>query len=172
MFAESKGGPATDTMECDEDKQHHEQQRNNNSYQNGAGSTSSINSSSNRGGEYDFKADFKSRRLSDRFHVGQKLDVLDSRDCWSEAEVLKVDDYGHQIYITFTYWESKWDEWITNVYQRTAPLHTHTYYDGGTLKTGQRIDCFDHGLHRWLEAFVIGEDESSVRLRDAQNCVV
>lgn len=88
--------------------------------------------------------------------MGQKLDVLDSKDRWSEAEVLKIDELGHRIFVTFTYWESKWDEWISNVHERTAPLHAHTYYPGGQLKVGQRVEVMD-SYKKWLEAFVIEE---------------
>ena len=42
-----------------------------------------------------------------------------------------------------------------------APLNTHTYYEGGMLKVGQRIEVLDnHG--KWLESFIVDESETQV----------
>lgn len=84
------------------------------------------------------------------FHVGQLIDVLDSVNRWSEAEVLyvarkcdsismfdiivfisivqvlKIDRQNHRIFVSFLYWQSKWDTWVDNIIEQTAPLHAHT----------------------------------------------
>lgn len=49
---------------------------------------------------------------------------------------------------------SEFDEWIYNVESCIAPLHSRTYYVGGTLKKGQLIEVQDIGGN-WLEAFVV-----------------
>ena len=55
------------------------------------------------------------------------------------------------------YWDSQFDEWISSISDRFAPLHTHTYVENGQLKKGQRIEVLDE-RKEWLEAFVV-EDE-------------
>ncbi len=50
---------------------------------------------------------------------------------------------------------------MDNISERIVPVHTHTYYDGGNLKVGQRIEALDD-RNKWLEAFVIEEIEKQV----------
>lgn len=99
----------------------------------------------------------KSFKLSDRFHIGQRIDVLDETERWAEADILKIDNNALRIYVTYAYWESKYDEWINDIDGRTAPLNTYTYYSGGPLKRGQRIEVKDP-QSKWLEAFIIDDD--------------
>lgn len=96
-------------------------------------------------------------------YIGQHLDVLDSVSRWSEAEVLKIDKDKKRVFITYLYWEDKWDEWIAEDEDRMAPLHTHTYYPGGLLKKGQRIECLDE-RNKWIESFVIDESPAKIQV--------
>ena len=51
--------------------------------------------------------------------------------------------------------DNKYDEWITDM-NRIAPLNSYTYFQGGRLMTGQRIECRDR-QEKWMEAYVIDE---------------
>jgi hypothetical protein len=69
------------------------------------------------------------------FYVGMFLDVLDTVDKWSEAEVLEVDHVMHRVFITYTYWMDKFNEWIPFDSARIAPFMSHTFSgDPRTLK--------------------------------------
>eukprot|EP01041_Mallomonas_annulata_P010932 gene10932-22823_t len=98
---------------------------------------------------------------SSNVQISQQIDALDSVQRWSEAEVLKIDKEKKQVYITYLYWEDKWDEWIRDSEGRMAPLHTHTYFRGGPLKKGQRIECKDT-LNNWIESIIIDESEAKI----------
>lgn len=63
--------------------------------------------------------------------------------------------------MSYLYWESRFDEWISNVPERLASLHAHTYYPGGELKVGQRVEVLDE-QNKWLEAFVIEANATQV----------
>jgi hypothetical protein len=65
------------------------------------------------------------------------------------------------VFVTYLYWDDRFDEWIPNVEERLAPLHTHTYTHGGRLDVGQRVEVLDE-TSKWLEAFVIAEEEHQV----------
>ena len=66
--------------------------------------------------------------------------------------------------MTYTYWDSMFDEWITDVSQRFAPLHTHTYHPSyGRLQKGQRVEALDE-TNQWLEAFVVEEDDTLTKV--------
>ena len=99
------------------------------------------------------------------FYLGQKLDVLDSVNRWSEAEVVKINNQPFKIFISYLYWDYKWDEWIheSEFLTRIAPLHFHTYFKGGTLKLGQRIEVRDLS-GKWIESFVIDEEFDCVKI--------
>lgn len=97
------------------------------------------------------------------YFVGQQLDVLDDVNRWSEAEVLQVDRKESKIFITYLFWSEKFNEWIAVPSERVVPLHTHTYYPGGVLKVGQRIEVLDE-RRCWLEAFVIDEKRIEVQI--------
>jgi hypothetical protein len=98
-----------------------------------------------------------------QFYVGQQLDILDSVQYWTEAEVVKYDEVNKKIFVTFLFWTSKWDDWVDISPDKVAPLHTHTYNPPNPLKLRQRIEVF--GLSEWREAFVVDENESHVRQR-------
>ena len=76
-------------------------------------------------------------------------------------KVMKFDHVLNNVYVHYTYWDSKFDEWIPNDRDHIASLHTHTYIDGGMLKVGQRIEVLDQRM-QWLEAFVIEENDHEV----------
>lgn len=105
------------------------------------------------------------RLNSDHFVVGQRLDVLDSANCWSEAVVVKVCRTTTRIFVTYSYWEDRWDEWLeeTEIVTRVAPFRTHTYFEGGELKLRQRVEVKDT-TGKWLEAHVIGGNADSVKI--------
>ena len=96
--------------------------------------------------------------------VGQQVDVLDSMGYWCEAEILKIDRVNRKIYVTFLYWDKSWDDWISDFEGRVAPLHTHTYVEGGVLKLRQRIEALDK-TNKWLEAFVIEVDDAQALVK-------
>lgn len=66
-----------------------------------------------------------------------------------------------RVFVHYIYWDHKFDEWITNIHERFAPLHAHTYYEGGELKVGQRVEALDE-QNKWLEAFVYEESPNRV----------
>ena len=94
---------------------------------------------------------------------GLIIDVLDSVNRWSEAEVKEVDEERQRVFVSYLHWTSKWDEWIDWNEGRLAPIHTHTYHFGGTLKPGQRLEVQDDRGDR-LEAFVIDERSNEVKI--------
>ena len=75
---------------------------------------------------------------------------------------MKFDHSKNEVYVHYTYWDSKFDEWRPNDYDHIASLHTHTFIDGGVLEVGQRVEVLDHRM-QWLEAFVIEENDNEVR---------
>ena len=95
----------------------------------------------------------------DNFKVGQCIDVLDTVDKWSEAEVVAVD--GNRVLVHYIYWQSKWDEWIDKHSSRISPVGTEVYMENGVLKIGHRIEALD-SVKKWLEAHVIQANETSV----------
>eukprot|EP01035_Chromulina_nebulosa_P020633 gene20633-26750_t len=78
---------------------------------------------------------------------------------------MKIDDVGQSIYVSYLFWNNSYDEWINNVDNNTAPLNTHTYYEGGPYKIGQRIEALDE-KNMWLHAYIIdlNADKSRVRV--------
>jgi hypothetical protein len=98
-----------------------------------------------------------------RLAVGDVVDVKDSVGIWSEAEVLKVDNGGKRIYVTYWNWSQHYNEWIDDVDSRVAKLNTHTYYDGGPFKAGQRIEALDK-TNKWLEAFIIDVEDYRIKV--------
>ena len=81
-------------------------------------------------------------------------------------QVVKIDRERGRVFVTYVYWESRFDEWITSVPERFAPLHTHTYAPvNGVLKVGQRVEARDErGM--WMEAFVVDENPLQVLYKD------
>lgn len=77
-------------------------------------------------------------------------------------KILKIDLPNRRLFVNYINWSNKWDEWITDLPNRVAPLHAHTYYIGGKLKSGQRLHVRDK-LGKWCEAFVIAERQDEVR---------
>lgn len=96
-------------------------------------------------------------------HVGQCVDVLDSVNRWTEAEVRKIDHQNNRVFISYLYWQPKWDEWIDDIPGRIAPLHTYTYSPPGPLRLGQRVSVLDEGKV-WREAFVVEENSERVKV--------
>jgi hypothetical protein len=96
--------------------------------------------------------------------IGGIYDVLDSSNRWCEGEVVKMDRIKERVYISYVYWDSRFDEWIDDLPNRLMPVHTHTYKENGILKNGQRIDVLDETL-KWLESFIVDENEDQVRFR-------
>lgn len=80
------------------------------------------------------------------------------------SQVMKLSPENENVFVAYLYWDSRFDEWVNNVEERLAPLHTHTYTDGGVLKVGQRIEVLDD-TQKWLEAFVIEEREGPAWVR-------
>jgi hypothetical protein len=80
---------------------------------------------------------------------------------------LKIDHNNRRILITYVYWESNFDEWISNISERISPLNTHTYFEGGELKEHQRVEVLDE-LNNWLEAFVVEAGENQVFYNNIQ----
>jgi len=112
--------------------------------------------------------DVRSNDVTSHFHVGLKLDVKDSVGVWAEAEIMKIDLAESAMYVTFTYWGDRWDEWISmNDTDRIADLHMHTYIEGhnpgSKLKLNQRIEVRD-SRGKWLETFVIEITPNEVKV--------
>eukprot|EP01039_Chlorochromonas_danica_P005045 gene5045-5539_t len=99
----------------------------------------------------------------DNVEIGGHYDVLDSNNRWCEGEVLKINFLQKTVFVSYLYWESRFDEWISNIPERLAPLHAHTYYPGGELKVGQRVEVLDE-QNKWLEAFVIEANATQVKI--------
>ena len=68
--------------------------------------------------------------------------------------MLKIDLENRKIFVAFLYWDSRWDIWVSESENRIAPLHRHTYIEGGSLQVGQRIEALDK-TNKWLPSFVI-----------------
>jgi hypothetical protein len=77
-------------------------------------------------------------------------------------KVVKIDRESNAVYISYIYWDRKFDEWITDIPARMAQLHTHTYFPGGKLRKGQRVEVLDE-YNVWLESFIIDENEQEVK---------
>lgn len=70
-----------------------------------------------------------------------------------------MDPARGRVFISYVYWESNYDEWVDDISRRLVPKHTHTYYEGGVLKIGQRVEAMDE-RGEWLEAYIVDENES------------
>jgi hypothetical protein len=69
-----------------------------------------------------------------RFFIGQNLDVLDSVKRWINAEVLKVTP--HELYVHYTGWSTKFDEWIPINSDRVLVQWEH----GKDIQINNRLD--------------------------------
>eukprot|EP00940_MAST-03C_sp_MAST-3C-sp2_P000069 g69.t1 len=112
-------------------------------------------------------ADLWRRRLD----VGSVLDVLEpmslKRRVWCPAKVVSINRGSGKVFVTFTDWTSKFDEWIDRASPRLKPHGTHVYLGPQTpLTVGQRIDVFDeHPCQRkHIPAIVIEEKRDSVKV--------
>jgi hypothetical protein len=74
-----------------------------------------------------------------------------------------VDCEKNRIFVSYLYWDQRFDEWINDIPGRVAHLHEHTYTKDGILKVGQRIEVLDE-RNQWLESFVIDENEHEVKI--------
>lgn len=73
-------------------------------------------------------ADIKQCNLSlEQLRIGEIYDVLDSSGRWCEGEVIKIDRTGNRVFVTYIYWDSRFDEWVDDIPHRIAPLHAHTF---------------------------------------------
>lgn len=128
-------------------------------------SSGDMEPSEEKRGRWSESADTEYDQQTSGFHVGQQLDVLDSENRWSEAEILKIDTEQRRIYITYLYWADSWNVWLNwgDISTRVAPLNTHTYYKGGPIKLGQRVEVLDTS-NKWLEAFVVDEMNDQVKI--------
>lgn len=95
--------------------------------------------------------------------VGDRVDCIDETGHWSEAVIRKLDRIHRRVFVSFAFWDSKWDCWIGNVDERIAPLQSHTYYKGGTLKIGQRIECEDKKKDVMM-AYIVDANPLEVKL--------
>ncbi|CAM9807718.1 unnamed protein product, partial [Hapterophycus canaliculatus] len=106
--------------------------------------------------------------------IGSKLDVKDTVEKWCEAEVTAVDREAGKVFISYTYWSPKWDDWFSIDSPCLAPAGTRTYQPGGPLRVGHRVEALDElgqeyalgprlptpaGMTWWLEADVVEEGE-------------
>ena len=66
-----------------------------------------------------------------------------------------------RVYVSYLYWDNNFDEGISNIRERFAPLHHHTYTEGGILKYDQRIEVLDE-RNLWIESFVCDESNDKV----------
>ena len=80
------------------------------------------------------------------------------------SQVLKIDINRRRVFVTFLYWDSKWDTWISDGDGKIAILHTHTYVEGKDLQVGQRVEALDE-TQKWLHAFVIEISEAEDKVK-------
>jgi hypothetical protein len=78
---------------------------------------------------------------------------LDSSNRWAEAEIVEICKKSRQVLVTYLYWGKEWDEWVTDVECGIAPLKSHTYYAGGPLEIGFRVEVLHDGV--WREGFIM-----------------
>jgi hypothetical protein len=100
---------------------------------------------------------------------GCSIDVLDTEQLWSEAEVIErrltfVDGRGTKaVLVHYTYWLRKWDEWIPVDSPRLSAPGTRCFLGHNRLRKGQRIECKDT-FGKWIEARVIDENERAIQV--------
>jgi len=100
---------------------------------------------------------------------GCSIDVLDTEQLWSEAEVTErrltfVDGRGTKaVLVHYTYWLSKWDEWIPVDSPRLSAPGTRCFLGHNRLRKGQRIECKDT-FGKWIEARVTDENERAIHI--------
>ncbi|CAM9486523.1 unnamed protein product [Pylaiella littoralis] len=121
------------------------------------------------GGDSKRAADVEMEMWKLGLQIGSKLDVKDTVDRWCEATVAAVDREAARVFVTYTYWAPKWDEWISIDSPCLAPAGTMTYQEGGPLHVGHRVEVLDeidqHSFldskfpQCWLEADVMKEAE-------------
>lgn len=59
--------------------------------------------------------------------IGHPLDVRDSVGKWCVCVI--VEKQSTQIFVHYTGWGHKWDEWLSNDSERIAPLHSFSHAD-------------------------------------------
>lgn len=105
----------------------------------------------------------RSKPFTDTMRIGEQYDVLDSTNRWCEGEVMKIDRDAQRVFVSYLYWDRRYDEWITDIPSRIAGLHEHTYTDGRVLRVGQRVEALDE-KQQWREAFIVDENPSQVKV--------
>jgi len=80
--------------------------------------------------------------------------------------VFPVQVEDNSAFVHYTYWESRFDEWIPFNSPRIAPHGSHIFRTGEVLSTGQKVDVFDTHpkLMRWLEGKVVDDSATQVKV--------
>jgi len=102
-----------------------------------------------------------SRFDREAFYIGQRLDVLDTAQQWLDASVVKLgrrsERGSYKVFITYTNWPPRWNEWIENTSRRIQPLHKHTKPKSSTERLARKSDLpekvFALSLYRTLALF-------------------
>lgn len=95
----------------------------------------------------------KSTLTFSKLKVGDRIDCLDSSNRWAEAKIVEICKKSKQLLVSYLYWGSEWDEWVSDLACGIAPLKTHTYFAGGPLERGFRMEVLHDGV--WREGFVM-----------------
>ena len=98
-----------------------------------------------------------------KLKVGDKVDCLDSSNRWAEAEIIKISKSTKQVLVSYLYWGNEWDEWVSDVSYNLAPLKTHTYYAGGPLEIGFRVEVLHDNV--WREGFIMNKKGDKVSMQ-------
>ena len=101
------------------------------------------------------------------FHVGEHVDCLDTVKKWCNAEVREVDAANQKVFVHFTGFVAKYDEWISYANQNdddaslkqqneeNQPLRILKQWRRGMkFKINNRIDVLDT-MGKWLPAGVV-----------------
>ena len=78
--------------------------------------------------------------------------------------LVQVED--NRAFVHYTYWESRFDEWIPFNSPRIAPYGSHIFRTGAKLTTGHKVDVFDTHpkLMKWLEGKIVDESAEQVKV--------
>jgi hypothetical protein len=83
------------------------------------------------------------------FYAGQQVDAQDQHGKWYEATVCAIRTHpALQVYVHYTYWSSRWDEWIevgpgVPVRVTKAGESGQVYAPGKPARKGMLVDVFD-----------------------------
>jgi hypothetical protein len=107
--------------------------------------------------------------------VGDFVDVLDDLEEWCEAKVTRVDRAKGAVLVKYLYWVNLWEsQWIFDVDERVAPLHSQSTFHGDSLirscpkvlirSLSSSGDCDAVDTTTWREGIIITESSDKVRL--------